>query len=104
MGTPAYVVLPRATIAARPLAGAVGPIMRLRVNRAAIGLESTDEHRVDERYTGDRRLRRRQRHQPVLRDARERAAPRPAPRQAGLGRDVRADPPPPRGVAPGHRR
>ena len=49
----------------------------------------SDDHPVDDRGEGRRRLRRRQRHQPLLRDPRDRAAARPAPWRARVGRDVR---------------
>ena len=54
--------------------------------------------------TGHRAIRRGQRHQPLLRDPRRRAAADPAARRARVGRDVRADPPDARRAPPGHRR
>ena len=47
---------------------------------------------MDDRDEGRRRLRHGQRHQPLLRDPRHRAAAGPAARRARVGRDVRADP------------
>ena len=61
------------------------------------------DNRVDDRGEGRRTIRRRQRDQPVLRDARERTSADPDPRRARIGRDVRAGDPGARSGAPGHR-
>src|SRR5262249_30257312 len=62
-----------------------------------------DGHRLVRRRAGRRALRRGQRAQPLLRDARRRAAADLAARRARVGRDVRPGPSRADGTAPGHR-